>query len=411
MSGGRRIKIIADEYVDREFGTGALKITPGEAWVCECVVVVVAVGILKGTVCVFLYVAVDWEDVVGCSWSRLAWAGWSGLLPCAAFGLGASDLATRSYDGGQPALHLASGAPTGTRPARLAGHDVNDYEIGKRFSLEIINIMNDDGTLNAAAGAYAGLDRFAGGRAGSAAPPAARAAQRLCLPACPPARQPARQPALQVAEAPRPRPPCTLALRCSAQAAVGRHGSAGPGAQAGALPGKWRAQRAAGCAGVVSLLARTGRTFPRQYRLGRPLTLICSPEAAAWGPRCLNPPLACSAARGFLPRPGAVPGPSAPCAGPQRDAACPSPPLARAQMRVPRSQRGGEIVEPLVREQWFVRMEPLAKPALEVGWVDGRAFVHPLSGCSWLWACFGARGHSACRAAPDGGGSLVTMYR
>lgn len=35
-------------------------------------------------------------------------------------------------------------------------------------------------------------------------------------------------------------------------------------------------------------------------------------------------------------------------------------------LRVPRSQRGGEIVEPLVREQWFVRMEPLAKPALEV---------------------------------------------
>lgn len=30
QSGGRRIRIIADEYVDREFGTGALKITPGE---------------------------------------------------------------------------------------------------------------------------------------------------------------------------------------------------------------------------------------------------------------------------------------------------------------------------------------------------------------------------------------------
>jgi valyl-tRNA synthetase len=30
MGGGRRIKVIADEYVDREFGTGALKITPGE---------------------------------------------------------------------------------------------------------------------------------------------------------------------------------------------------------------------------------------------------------------------------------------------------------------------------------------------------------------------------------------------
>lgn len=43
-----------------------------------------------------------------------------------------------------------------------AGHDTNDYEIGKRFGLEIINIMNDDGTLNSSAGAYCGLDRFAG---------------------------------------------------------------------------------------------------------------------------------------------------------------------------------------------------------------------------------------------------------
>jgi hypothetical protein len=31
---------------------------------------------------------------------------------------------------------------------------------------------------------------------------------------------------------------------------------------------------------------------------------------------------------------------------------------------VPRSQRGGEVVEPLVSEQWFVRMGPLAEPAL-----------------------------------------------
>lgn len=68
MSGGRRIPIIADTYVDREFGTGALKITPG--------------------------------------------------------------------------------------------HDVNDYELGKRHQLEIINIMNDDGTLNSAAGAYESMDRF-----------------------------------------------------------------------------------------------------------------------------------------------------------------------------------------------------------------------------------------------------------
>ncbi|KAL6786011.1 TSV1 [Auxenochlorella protothecoides x Auxenochlorella symbiontica] len=64
----RRIPIIADEYVDPEFGTGALKITPG--------------------------------------------------------------------------------------------HDVNDYEIGKRHKLAIINIMDDDGRLNAAAGAFAGVDRF-----------------------------------------------------------------------------------------------------------------------------------------------------------------------------------------------------------------------------------------------------------
>ncbi|XP_009758044.1 valine--tRNA ligase, chloroplastic/mitochondrial 2 isoform X1 [Nicotiana tabacum] len=33
--------------------------------------------------------------------------------------------------------------------------------------------------------------------------------------------------------------------------------------------------------------------------------------------------------------------------------------------RVPRSQRGGEIIEPLVSKQWFVSMEPLAERALE----------------------------------------------
>lgn len=33
--------------------------------------------------------------------------------------------------------------------------------------------------------------------------------------------------------------------------------------------------------------------------------------------------------------------------------------------RVPRSQRGGEIIEPLVSTQWFVKMRSLAKPALE----------------------------------------------
>jgi valyl-tRNA synthetase len=34
-------------------------------------------------------------------------------------------------------------------------------------------------------------------------------------------------------------------------------------------------------------------------------------------------------------------------------------------LNIPRSQRGGEIIEPMISTQWFVRMESLAKPALE----------------------------------------------
>ncbi len=34
-------------------------------------------------------------------------------------------------------------------------------------------------------------------------------------------------------------------------------------------------------------------------------------------------------------------------------------------LQVPRSQRGGEVIEPMVSTQWFVRMKPLAEPALE----------------------------------------------
>jgi len=65
----RNIPVIADEYVDMEFGTGALKITPG--------------------------------------------------------------------------------------------HDPNDYALGKKYNLDIINIMNKDGTLNENAGSvYNGLSRF-----------------------------------------------------------------------------------------------------------------------------------------------------------------------------------------------------------------------------------------------------------
>ncbi len=40
-------------------------------------------------------------------------------------------------------------------------HDPNDFEMGQRHKLEQINVMNDDGTMNDAAGPYAGMDRFA----------------------------------------------------------------------------------------------------------------------------------------------------------------------------------------------------------------------------------------------------------
>jgi len=39
-------------------------------------------------------------------------------------------------------------------------HDPNDFEVGRRHHLAEINVMTDDGKMNAAAGAYAGMDRF-----------------------------------------------------------------------------------------------------------------------------------------------------------------------------------------------------------------------------------------------------------
>jgi valyl-tRNA synthetase len=39
-------------------------------------------------------------------------------------------------------------------------HDPNDFEAGKRHGLAEIDVMTDDGRMSAAAGAYAGLDRF-----------------------------------------------------------------------------------------------------------------------------------------------------------------------------------------------------------------------------------------------------------
>jgi valyl-tRNA synthetase len=40
------------------------------------------------------------------------------------------------------------------------GHDPNDYEIGQRHGLPIVNVLNPDATMSEAAGPYAGLDRY-----------------------------------------------------------------------------------------------------------------------------------------------------------------------------------------------------------------------------------------------------------
>ena len=39
-------------------------------------------------------------------------------------------------------------------------HDPNDFEVGLRHNLPVVRVMNDDGTMNAQAGKYEGLDRY-----------------------------------------------------------------------------------------------------------------------------------------------------------------------------------------------------------------------------------------------------------
>lgn len=39
-------------------------------------------------------------------------------------------------------------------------HDPNDFEVGRRHNLELVNVMNDDATMNENAGKYAGMDRY-----------------------------------------------------------------------------------------------------------------------------------------------------------------------------------------------------------------------------------------------------------
>ena len=39
-------------------------------------------------------------------------------------------------------------------------HDPNDFEVGERHNLPKINILNDDGTINANGGKFEGMDRY-----------------------------------------------------------------------------------------------------------------------------------------------------------------------------------------------------------------------------------------------------------
>ena len=39
-------------------------------------------------------------------------------------------------------------------------HDPNDFEVGLRHNLPVINVMNEDGTINENGGKYAGMDRY-----------------------------------------------------------------------------------------------------------------------------------------------------------------------------------------------------------------------------------------------------------
>ncbi|WP_026654104.1 valine--tRNA ligase [Butyrivibrio sp. AE3003] len=39
-------------------------------------------------------------------------------------------------------------------------HDPNDFEVGRRHNLEVINILNDDATINANGGKFEGMDRY-----------------------------------------------------------------------------------------------------------------------------------------------------------------------------------------------------------------------------------------------------------
>jgi valyl-tRNA synthetase len=39
-------------------------------------------------------------------------------------------------------------------------HDINDYNLGLKHNLPIVDTLNEDGTLSAAAEVFVGMDRF-----------------------------------------------------------------------------------------------------------------------------------------------------------------------------------------------------------------------------------------------------------
>lgn len=71
------------------------------------------------------------------------------IMPCVAFAVSCVVLPSPSC----PATILVCDDALSSLCSLRPGHDPNDYELGQRFSLPIINIMNDDGTLNDNAGA------------------------------------------------------------------------------------------------------------------------------------------------------------------------------------------------------------------------------------------------------------------
>lgn len=101
------------------------------------------------------------------------------ILADVAIAVNPADERYQSLIGSFVEVPLSGSLPGGPRPIPIIGddnilidfgtgclkvtpaHDMLDYEIGQKHGLEIIDLINDDGTMNHLAGPYVGLDRFA----------------------------------------------------------------------------------------------------------------------------------------------------------------------------------------------------------------------------------------------------------